>query len=406
LRTGRSADLAGIRWERGFTVPGGDVIAPEPRIMRARADQLFASLRADVLGWLAAAPPPGVDPVETQARLATIAAELARLIAEVGALDAAFEYDPEPRLVTDGSGAVRSANRAACAFFGVLADQLVGKPLAVFVDGDRGGFRTTITQAMQSSPFDPPRTWDGAIRRRGAEATPAACLVRRLPDERGRLLWVFHAKSDAAAPSRTSRDTADWFAVQEAERRRIALALHDDVGSSLTGIGLELAAAQRSGPEALERAAATIGTEIQTVLDRLRAVALDLRPSMLDQGLISALTWYCDRLASEGFDVSLQHDALDRRFPAEIELAAFRVVQEALTNVRRHAGVTHAEARVWTGGDVLGVQVADRGCGFTPGPTASTGLSGMKERCQALGGTLIIDAAPGAGTTVTAEFPA
>jgi signal transduction histidine kinase len=106
--------------------------------------------------------------------------------------------------------------------------------------------------------------------------------------------------------------------------------------------------------------------------------------------------------------VGFEHRGLERRFPPEVETAAYRVVQEALTNVVRHAGVGECAVDLWLDGPgVLHIQVEDHGAGFDPASArgVSTGLSGMEERVSLLGGTLRLESAPGAGTRVVAELP-
>jgi len=140
-------------------------------------------------------------------------------------------------------------------------------------------------------------------------------------------------------------------------------------------------------------------------------LSLGLRPTMLDDlGLLPALLWLTKRFADQtGVHVHLEHAGLDRRFAPEIETAVYRIVQEALTNVARHASVKEATARIWATQDSLHVQVEDRGKGFRvegalAAPTSS-GLSGMRERAVALGGDLIVESTPGVGTRVTLQVP-
>jgi signal transduction histidine kinase len=129
-----------------------------------------------------------------------------------------------------------------------------------------------------------------------------------------------------------------------------------------------------------------------------------------DLGLLPALVWLIERYTAQtGIKVQFEHSGIDRRFPPEIETAAFRLVQEALTNVARHAAVEQVTVRAWAQESTLGVQVADEGKGFSPdealGRADSSGLIGMRERAAALGGTLTIDSEPGRGVRLTAELP-
>jgi len=199
---------------------------------------------------------------------------------------------------------------------------------------------------------------------------------------------------------------------QEAERRHIARELHDEIGQVLTGLKLTLET--KAGVASPEIAKANLDEAQQLVhhlIERVRGLSLDLRPAMLDDlGLVSALVWHFDRYTAQtrirvDFEKSLPQVA---RFPSSIETAAYRIVQEALTNVARHAAVTEATVRLWTSGDRLYVQIQDAGTGFDPevirtGETSS-GLPGMRERAALLGGTLSVDSAPGAGACLTAEF--
>jgi signal transduction histidine kinase len=129
-----------------------------------------------------------------------------------------------------------------------------------------------------------------------------------------------------------------------------------------------------------------------------------------DLGLLPALLWYFERYTSRtDVQVAFKHTGLERRrFAPEVETAAYRIVQEALTNVARHAGVSEVTVRIWADQDTLGAQIEDHGVGFDPevaldGGTTG-GLSGMHERAVLLESQLTIESAPGAGTRLTAEF--
>ena len=202
------------------------------------------------------------------------------------------------------------------------------------------------------------------------------------------------------------------LAVQETERRRMARELHDEIGQSLTlldlilGRCLEVPALPMA--EQLAEAKATTNQLLLTV----RNLALDLHPSLLDDlGLVHTLVWHFDHIAAmTQLQIDFQHDGVaERRFGTEVETAAYRIVQEALTNTVRYAGCSKIYVRVWCDAAFLQLQVEDRGCGFDP-PTKlaehrSSGLRGMHERAVLLGGQLTIDSAPGAGTRITAALP-
>jgi PAS domain S-box-containing protein len=195
--------------------------------------------------------------------------------------------------------------------------------------------------------------------------------------------------------------------LQEEERRTIARELHDEVGQLLTGLKFMLEARERRGGEDLDPHRLTAVT-VQ-LLERVRSLSRDLRPPMLDDlGLVPTLLWHFENYrAQTGIEVRFHHPGFAGRLPAETEIAAFRIIQEALTNVARYAGV--AEARVELGSEEgrLVLRIQDAGRGFDPTAVAgrSSGLAGMGERARLLGGSLAIDSRPGGGTRLVAKLP-
>ena len=145
-------------------------------------------------------------------------------------------------------------------------------------------------------------------------------------------------------------------------------------------------------------------------MERVRELSLDLRPAMLDDlGLVPALLWYFERYSSQtDVRVDFNHDGLNGRLEPEIETAAFRIVQEALTNVARHARVEEVKVRMRPQNGALTLEVSDKGVGFeesTNGTTGTVGLAGMKERAALLGGELLVRSSPGVGAKLTARLP-
>jgi PAS domain S-box-containing protein len=201
--------------------------------------------------------------------------------------------------------------------------------------------------------------------------------------------------------------------VQEAERRHLARELHDQVGQTLTGLKLVLQMSQQQRDER-ERQAKLEAAQalIDDLAARVEDLSLDLRPSMLDDlGLLPTLLWHIERYTTQtGVEVRLKHAGVEgRRFTPEVETAAYRLVQEALTNVARHAGASEVLVRLWAHPDLVGVQIQDAGRGFDAEAVLasgqSSGLASMRERAALLHGKLSIESAPGAGTRLTAELP-
>jgi signal transduction histidine kinase len=149
---------------------------------------------------------------------------------------------------------------------------------------------------------------------------------------------------------------------------------------------------------------------LHDLVGRVRNLALDLRPSMLDDfGLVAAVQWLVQRYAAQtGIGVDVVQSGLDEtRFSAEVEIAAYRIIQEALTNVVRHAQTREAIVRIRQEPRTLIVEVEDRGIGFDPSRLSrqTIGVQGMRERVSILGGRLTIESSPGAGTRIKAELP-
>ena len=199
--------------------------------------------------------------------------------------------------------------------------------------------------------------------------------------------------------------------MQENERRHIGRELHDEVGQLLTGLKLMLESIRRAPPNVIRVKLGTALEFVNEVMTQVRELSLQLRPTMLDdEGLLPALLWHIGRFSERtGVRVHFEHSGLDRRFPTGVETTAYRIVQEALTNVARHAGVQDATVRVTADEEMLHICVEDRGVGFDPEEAlragGTLGLAGMRERVALLEGAFTLESAPGKGTRVIAALP-
>lgn len=202
------------------------------------------------------------------------------------------------------------------------------------------------------------------------------------------------------------------ISAQEDERKRIARELHDETSQGLAVLAMGLEAAQ----DALRAGKAARLDEVKAVavrtLEDVHRLILDLRPSVLDDlGLLSAIRWYGDRtLATRGISVRYEFGDV-RRLPPEMETALFRVCQEAMSNVARHAQATAVLVQVGVEGDEVVIDIEDDGKGFDPASASRRegrrpwGLMGIGERAEILGGTARIDSEPGQGTRVALRIP-
>ena len=197
---------------------------------------------------------------------------------------------------------------------------------------------------------------------------------------------------------------------QEAERRRLARELHDETGQALTSILLGLTAVERA--ESAEEAHVAAGELRELVVETLQSVrrlAVELRPSALDDfGLEPALRRLGQTVKENGaLDVQVETRLGSERLLPEVETAVYRIVQEALTNVVKHAAAERVSIVVTRMPERLTVMIEDDGSGFDPAarPGEGLGLLGMRERVQLLDGSLAIETQRGSGTTLIIELP-
>ena len=198
--------------------------------------------------------------------------------------------------------------------------------------------------------------------------------------------------------------------VQEEERRHFARELHDHLGQLLTGLQFMLESAKKQEGIAQTASLQEIQKNVGDIIGQVREMSLKLRPSMLDDmGLLPTLQWHIERFTSQtGIQVDFQSDTIKDRFPAEVEITAYRIVQEALTNVARHAHVNQVFVGMITQNNVLWIEVLDKGAGFDLSAhmtRPTSGLSGMQERASLIGGYLVIESFLNQGTQIVAALP-
>ncbi len=203
---------------------------------------------------------------------------------------------------------------------------------------------------------------------------------------------------------------------QEEDRQRIARELHDEIGQMLTGLAMGLRGVQQSLNGDLDQARLLLrqleGMTIQTIGELGRLVA-DLRPALLDDmGLHAALGWYVDEINRRGsMQVELLLEGARCRLPPKVETTLFRIAQETLTNVTRHAQASQATVKLVCNDKLASLNVSDAGVGFDPAAVLEQdtrpgwGLVGIQERAELAGGDCRIESAPGEGTSLTVNIP-
>ena len=250
--------------------------------------------------------------------------------------------------------------------------------------------------------------------------------IHCLHDERGRTVRLAGTLQDiterkladdelAESRQRLEIMSRQLIAAQESERRHLARELHDEIGQSLTGIKLNLKALQQ--PTLASKSSSLVDDTIAVVdqtLEQVRGLALNLRPSLLDEiGLVAALRWCLDRQSQRaGFAPQFVAEASVSGASPEINSACFRIVQESLTNIARHAKARHVRVELRQDDRELELLVRDDGIGFDI-PAArnrtahgeSLGLLGMEERVRLIGGQIEIVSVPSQGTTIRVRIP-
>jgi signal transduction histidine kinase len=230
----------------------------------------------------------------------------------------------------------------------------------------------------------------------------------RFTDEDIRLAEIFATRAAVAVElsERVERDALRRVvAAQELERQRLARELHDETGQALTSILLGLK--QLEGAESPD-AVASLRELVVATLQDVRRLAVELRPKVLDDfGLLPALERLTQGFAEHtGISVDLEATGLSERLPVEVETAIFRIVQESLTNVVKHAQASNVSIVLTRGGGRIKAVIEDDGRGFQPETMGEgIGLVGMRERIELLDGSLTVESSERSGTTIAIEVP-
>jgi signal transduction histidine kinase len=200
--------------------------------------------------------------------------------------------------------------------------------------------------------------------------------------------------------------------IQEAERRAVARELHDEIGQVLTSLIIQLQVSAHQPLESIPASLLEAKSIAAELMESIRRLSLELRPSMLDDlGLLATLEWHFKRYAKQtGIQVQFEHDGLEGRFSPQIETAVYRMVQEALTNIARYARVNQASVAAHCAKGWICLKIEDKGIGFDAQKAlsahSSSGLSGMRERADLLRGEFQVESVCGRGTRLRIRLPA
>ncbi len=337
-------------------------------------------------------------------------------------LQGLFDFAPDTVAVVNHGGCIVRVNAQVERMFGYSRHELTGKPIETLIP-DRfrsrhGHHRAGYVAEPHTRPMGAGLELFG--KRKDGSEFPVDIMLSPMEAEDGSMvISVIRDITRRKQAEEAQREYAErlqllsrrLMEVQEAERRNIALELHDEIGQVLTGLKLSLEIGARLPVEEVGDNLAQARVLVNELMARVRNLSLDLRPAMLDDlGLLPALLWHLEHYTAQTqVRVNFRHSGIEkRRFGQEVETAAYRMVQEALTNVARHARVQEATVQISTHQQTLLIEVEDHGRGFDVESVLSasetSGLAGMRERAVLQGGELTIESQIGAGTCLTAEL--
>jgi two-component system sensor histidine kinase UhpB len=347
----------------------------------------------------------------------------ARLVDYQRRMRAVFELSPLAIWICDDERLIY-ANRATARLFGAAdLDQLLGRSVLEWFDaGSHETLRGEVARALAGERAEAPATSVvvGRLLRPDGGQREVEIALAALPDHgRSTVQMVINDVTDRRAKAlelegsrRLLRKlSASVVEAREEERRRIARELHDELGQRLTALKIDLAnLADSAALSSADPRVANMSATIDDTLASVRRIASDLRPLMLDDlGLNAAIEWLAEDTSRRiGIDVQAhlppEEPALDHR----VAIALYRMVQEALTNVARHARASEVTIELRSDGEALLLSVVDDGVGLAEGAlqrSGSFGLLGLRERAHMLGGDVQVSAEPGGGTRLSVRVP-
>ena len=322
--------------------------------------------------------------------------------------------------VHDLNGKVIMANKATEKLSGYPLSEGTGKRVTEFMSPDALRIARDIKIKLMKGQGIDQRYDQRLIRKDGSEAI-IELFTRLIRDDNGKPIGFQNIARDVTEERRL-RDNLrlqihKTLMAQEEERKRIARELHDDIAQSILLLSRQLDILISKSDSKIPKASIAELERIENIANEayksLQRYARDLRPSILDQmGLVAALNWLTEELGKElGIKTSVKADNLPP-LPSEVELAMFRIAQETLTNIRKHAEASSVAISVQHNMNNLKMSITDNGKGFLisklTGDLAKEGklgVLGMEERARLIGGSLQIKSAPGKGTTVVARAP-
>ncbi len=326
---------------------------------------------------------------------------------------ALYEAAPDGFAVVDADGTVREANPKLLSLFGWTREELVGTSVEVLVPEAHRSVHRDHRGRFMGSPHDRPMGAGLDLRGQRKDGSTFPVEISLSPWEYGDgSVRVICTVRDMTAQRRLQNFSEGAMRATEDERQRIARELHDDTAQRLATLLLRVRAlAEEADPAARHSLWEAVREEIVEAAEGVTRISRGLRPPELEEvGLVLAIHAHIRNLRERaGFEVENELDAVDPFLDITAKLALYRIIQEALSNARRHAGAGRARVSLTREEGAVIAEVADPGAGFVPTGASEgnrgLGLVGMRERATMIGGRLTIDSAPGAGTRVRVTIP-
>jgi two-component system sensor histidine kinase UhpB len=322
-------------------------------------------------------------------------------------------------------GTITFVNEVICRYFGIPCDELIGSACERLLppeDYEELKKKVAILNRENPVAFMEHRVImsDGKIRWQ-------QWLNRAIFDEQGRIVEFQSVGRDITERKRVEEElrssheqlrelSVRLSQAEESERKRIARELHDQVGQNLTALGINLNMLRVRLSDILTREIDSRLNDSLNLLEetvtKIRDVMTDLRPSVLDDyGLMAAIRWYSEQFSNRtGVEIVVDGRELKPRLPSEVEITLFRIVQELLTNVAKHATASRVTLSLVEKGEKVSLTIADNGIGFDPmisglsGRERGWGLLNIRERAESIGGKLTVESKPGQGTHVEIDI--
>ncbi|GKS68302.1 PAS domain S-box-containing protein [Nitrosomonas sp. PY1] len=322
-------------------------------------------------------------------------------------------------LTSNGETSFLYASDASETLLGLRPEKLIDYPglfPELILPDDRESYcQSFVVSAEQLSTWD----WEGCIQVKGdsdikwisLRATP-----RRIDNEAtvwdGIMINITRNKLAEREIARSREQLAELSSymqkVKEQERARIAREIHDDIGGTLTAIKCELFPCidrESRAPEFYQQKMKSVESLVDRVIDSTRRISLDLRPGILDCGIVAAVQWQAKEFSARtGIACKVSCDSDDITLDSDLAIAIFRIFQEALTNISKHAGASQVHVTLTDLDQLILLEIGDNGRGITNTDMEkhdSFGIRGMRERCQQLKGSFYISGGPNEGTKVT-----